>query len=316
MYRVDKRLMIGLIVIIALIVVSFLIAVVIVAVPKGTSGVSFGAASVQVIEIKGPIQGEKSASFLGSAKVAASPVIVEELKKARLNPAIKGVVLEINSPGGTVVASKEIGQAIKDLKEDGKPTVAWIREVGASGGYWIASTTDWIIADELSITGSIGVIGSIFSFEGLMKNLNITYQQLISGEYKDAGSPFRDMTPKEKALFQERLDLIHQAFIKEVADNRGMDYNKVKDMATGIFYLGSQAKELGLVDELGGRAEVEDYMKTKLNTTKINLIEKKKKLGLLDIMTQGMSEASFNMGRGLAYELKQTKVSNEVQLLI
>ncbi|MCK4670190.1 MAG: signal peptide peptidase SppA [Nanoarchaeota archaeon] len=312
----DKRILIGIIVIIALIVVSFLVALVIVAVPKGSAGMSFGATSVQIIEIKGPIQGEKSTSFFGGPKVAASPVIVEELRKAKKNPAIKGVVLEINSPGGTVVASKEIGQAIKDLEKEGKPTVAWIREVGSSGGYWIASTTDWIIADELSVTGSIGVIGSILSFEGFMKNFNITYQQLMSGEYKDAGSPFRDMTPKERELFQERLDLIHQAFIKEIAANREMDYDKVKDMATGIFYLGSQAKELGLVDELGGKAEVENYMKKELNASKINFISKKKKGGLFDLFTQGMSEAFFNMGRGLAFEMKNIRTTNEIQLII
>ncbi|MBW3014372.1 signal peptide peptidase SppA [Candidatus Woesearchaeota archaeon] len=310
----ERSLLIGLIVLAVIIILSFLIALFVFTLPKD-GGISLTGENVQVIEIKGPIQAEKTASILGGTKVAASTVLVEELKKAKDNPSIKAVVLEINSPGGTVVASKEIGNAIKELKKE-KPTVAWIREVGASGGYWIASCTDWIVADELSVTGSIGVVGSILSFEGLLDRYNITYQQLISGKYKDAGSPFRDMTPQETALFQERLDIIHDAFIREVSNNRNIEYNKVKEMATGMFYLGGQAKNLGLVDELGGKTEVENYMKKRLNAEKINFIQKKKTVGLFDILTQGMSEASFNMGRGLAYELKQTRVSNEVQLLI
>ncbi|MBW3011336.1 signal peptide peptidase SppA [Candidatus Woesearchaeota archaeon] len=310
----ERSLLIGLIVLAVIIILSFLIALFVFTLPKD-GGISLTGENVQVIEIKGPIQAEKTTSILGGTKVAASTVLVEELKKAKDNPSIKAVVLEINSPGGTVVASKEIGNAIKELKKE-KPTVAWIREVGASGGYWIASCTDWIVADELSVTGSIGVVGSILSFEGLLDRYNITYQQLISGKYKDAGSPFRDMTPQETALFQERLDIIHDAFIREVSNNRNIEYNKVKEMATGMFYLGGQAKNLGLVDELGGKTEVENYMKKRLNAEKINFIQKKKTVGLFDILTQGMSEASFNMGRGLAYELKQTRVSNEVQLLI
>lgn len=311
----DRRVLIAIIVLIVIVVLSFFITMAIVSMPEGGGISAIGAANVQVIPVKGPIQAEKSPALFGGPQTTAASILVEDLKKARKDQSVRGVVLEINSPGGTVVASKEIGQAVKDLAEE-KPTVAWIREVGASGGYWIASSADWIVADELSVTGSIGVIGSILSFEGLMERYNVSYQRLVSGKYKDAGSIYRDMTPEEMELFQERLDLIHDAFVKEVSANRNIEYDRVRDMATGIFYLGSQAKALDLVDELGGKPEVKSYLKDRLNATEINFIEKKKGFTIFDLLTQGMSQAFFSMGRGLAYEMKNTEVDSEIKLLI
>src|SRR3989344_9012865 len=121
---------------------------------------------IAIIKIEGPIT-LKSSNQLFTEGSASSDEIIENLNKAENNNGVKAIILEINSPGGTVVASKEIADKVKSIQ---KPTIALIREVGASGAYWIASSSDLIIADELSITGSIGVISSYLQFSGLLDN--------------------------------------------------------------------------------------------------------------------------------------------------
>src|SRR3990172_9614359 len=151
------------------------------------NGVGFG--NVAIIRIYGPIL--TTDGGLLSGEVTKSDDILKFIKKANESDEIKAVVFEINSPGGSAVASDEIGRAIKEMN---KTTVAWIREVGASGGYWIASSTDHIIANRMSITGSIGVIGSYLEFSGLLNRYNVTYQRMVSGKYKDMGSPFKELS--------------------------------------------------------------------------------------------------------------------------
>src|SRR3990167_6506295 len=131
---------------------------------------SIESGNVALIKIYGPITTTDSGSFASSA--TSSTDIVELIEKAEKNDEIKAIVFEINSPGGSPVASDEIGRAVKDAQ---KPTVAWIREVGASGGYWIASASDHIIANRMSLTGSIGVIGSYLEFAELLDRYNVTY---------------------------------------------------------------------------------------------------------------------------------------------
>ncbi|MBI3883795.1 MAG: signal peptide peptidase SppA [Sphingobacteriales bacterium] len=170
------------------------------------------------------------------------------------------MLFEINSPGGSAVASEEIANAVKKAN---KTTVAWIREIGTSGAYWVASSSGHIVANRVSITGSIGVIASYLEFPGLLEHYNITYQRLVSGKYKDIGSPFKEMTPEEKAIFQQNLDTIRDYFVSEVAKNREMSKKDVDKIANGVFYLGAQAKELGLIDELGGKDEAINYIEKK-----------------------------------------------------
>ncbi|MBI4983237.1 S49 family peptidase [Candidatus Woesearchaeota archaeon] len=140
--------------------------------------------NVALIKIEGVITSDGS-SYLGSATVS-SPEIINFIQEADQDPKIKAILLEINSPGGSPVASDEIGTAVKRAK---KPTIAVIREVGASGGYWIASAADHIIANRMSITGSIGVYSSYLEFSGLMEKYGIGYERLVAGEHKDTGFP-------------------------------------------------------------------------------------------------------------------------------
>jgi len=220
-------------------------------------------------------------------------------RSADKNDNIKAIVFKINSPGGSAVASEEIAREIEKIN---KTTVAWIREVGASGAYWIASSTDHVIANRMSITGSIGVVASYLGFSGFLAEHNVTYERLVAGELKDIGSPFKDMTAEEKSLFEKSLEDIHDYFIEEVAKNRNLKEQDVKKIATGLFYLGAEAKKLGLVDELGSRDEVIGYIEKQIGED-VDIIEYKKGKGFLSSLSQVMNEKSYYMGMGIGSSL-------------
>lgn len=204
-----------------------------------------------------PIHGAIYSVGASSSATTTADAIIPLLEKAENNPLIEAVILDINSPGGSPVGSDEIGQAVKSME---KPVVSVIREAGASGAYWIASSSDHIIANRMSITGSIGVISNFFGLEEFLEEYNITYERFVSGEKKDIGNPFREMSYSERQFLQEKMDSIHEVFIEEVATNRNMTIEKVTDLATGEFYLGFEAEENGLIDELGGYDEARSYL--------------------------------------------------------
>tara|TARA_Y100000310_G_scaffold302635_1_gene340156 strand:- start:14104 stop:15000 length:897 start_codon:yes stop_codon:yes gene_type:complete len=254
---------------------------------------------IVIIPIKGVITGDGFDDFLSSSG-AVSTTIVDFIKKADEDKSVKGIILEINSPGGTVVASKEIANEIKKTE---KPVVAWIREIGTSGAYWVASSSDKIVADPLSITGSIGVIGSYLEFSGLMEEYGVGYERLISGEFKDAGSPYRKLTQKEQRLLQGKLDIIHDAFIDEVSDNRELSKSTVKELATGIFYLGKEAENLGLVDVLGGEDLAVNITKELVGVDDLKIVKYEEKKGLGDFLSRLSARSFYFIGRGVGKEL-------------
>lgn len=215
------------------------------------------------IKVHGVITGDGSSGIF-SSNSASSTEIVRELKKAKNDEQIKAVLLEINSPGGSPVASDEIAQAIKDVRAANKTVVALIREEGASGGYWIASATNHIVANRMSVTGSIGVIGSYMQFDKFLADWNVSYNRMVAGERKDIGDPFVNLDDTKKEFLQRKLDKLHTFFIEEVATNRNMSVKDVRDLADGEIYLGVEAKEVGLVDELGGQTEALNYIKKKI----------------------------------------------------
>lgn len=279
-------------VIIGLTIVGFLISMVL-SLFTGSDFESLNG-NVAVIDIPGTIVAQKdSGSFF--EEVASSEDIVKLIQKASKNDKVKAIVLRINSPGGSAVASEEIASAIKKTN---KTTVALIREVGASGAYWVASSTNHIIANRMSITGSIGVISSYLGFSGFLQEHNVTYERLVSGNLKDIGSPFKDLTGEEKALLEKKLGAIHDYFVDEVAKNRNLKKKDVEKAATGLFYLGSEAKDLGLVDELGGNDEVIKYLEDKLGE-KVEFAEYETEKGFLSSLSKVMNKNSFYIGEGI-----------------
>ncbi|MBD3313166.1 signal peptide peptidase SppA [Candidatus Woesearchaeota archaeon] len=255
-----------------------------------------GPGNVALISIEGPLTVSKPGSF---SSVASSDQIVELIEKAESSPSIKAIIISINSPGGSPVATDEISNAIK---ESNKTTVAVIRQVGASGGYWIASSADHVIANRMSITGSIGVIGSYLEFDQFLDRYNITYQRLVAGEYKDMGSPLKELSDDEREIIQDILDEMHDEFIIEVSRNRNLSVEDTEEIATGAIFTGNKAKKLGLVDELGGIKEAEDYMNRTLNITVI-IKEYSKELTFGELLFRAFSEQSFFVGRGMGSAL-------------
>ena len=265
--------------------------------------------NVALIPIDGVIVGDKDSDFLFES-VTSSPEAVELIEKANKNPNIKAIILEINSPGGSAVASEEIANAIRKTN---KTTVAWIREAGASGAYWVASATDYVVANRASITGSIGVIASYLEFPGLLDKYNVTYRRLVSGKYKDIGSPFKEMTDEEKTIFQQSLDDIRDYFVSEVAKNRNLNKKDVDKIANGLFYLGAQAKDIGLVDELGGKDEVISYIEKK-EGIRADIVKYKKDKTLFDILSEVLSKQSFFVGKGIGSSLFDRKISSSIEI--
>lgn len=262
--------------------------------------------NIAVIPVSGIIMGEKSGPF--SSGIVSSKTVVKLIKKADKKSEVKALIIEINSPGGSAVASAEIANAITKVK---KPVVAVIREAGASGGYWIASATDKIYANELSITGSIGVISSYLEFADFIDRYNITYRRLVAGENKDIGNPFAKLTQKKEELLQIKLDKIHAIFIKTVAKNRNLSEEKVKEIADGFFMLGIEALEIGLIDEIGDRDSAIKYLEEKLNIT-AKTAEYKKDKTLGEILMGASSGFSYSIGQGIGDSIKSTFTENSL----
>jgi len=235
----------------------------------------------------------------GSIVDSVANAVIAQLLFLESQDPKKDIFLYINSPGGSPVASEEIANAVKKTN---KTTAAWIREVGASGAYWAASATDHVVANRMSITGSIGVLGSYLDFSGFLNEYNVTYQRLVSGKYKDVASPFREMTKEEESIIQSKLDLMHNYFIKEVAKNRNLSEKTVRDLATGMFYLGSEAKDSGLIDELGGKDEAVKFIEAK-HGVKAEIAKYKKQKTFFGMLSGLLSEKSFYIGKGIGSAL-------------
>lgn len=250
--------------------------------------------NVALIPITGPI------SLGGEGKLGergiSSEDLVQFVKDADDNAQVKVILLDINSPGGSAVASDEVAAAVKQAK---KPVVALIREVGASGAYWIASASDQIIANRMSITGSIGVLSSYLEFDKLMEKYGISYQQMTAGKYKDIGTPFRELKNDERQLLQSKLNKIHSFFIQEIADNRKLDVEKVRELATGEFFLGVEAQQLGLIDRLGDKTAAEEYLKATYALDEIRYVIYAHEPGFFDFLDGVMSDFSISLGQGI-----------------
>lgn len=182
--------------------------------------------------------------------ITDSKATLNHLKKFRENEAIKAIVMRINSPGGAVGPSQEILEEIIKTRQK-KKVVASMGTVAASGGYYIASGADIIMANPGTLTGSIGVIMNFTNIEKLTQKLGIDLYNLHAGKFKDVGSPTRPMTPVEREYLQKLLDNVHEQFIVDVARGRQMLAHKVREVADGRVFTGEVAKNLGLVDQLG-----------------------------------------------------------------
>lgn len=205
------------------------------------------ATKVAVVIAEGEIVSGKSFdNYLGSTSFA------KDLKKAKDDENVKAIVVRINSPGGSAMASDVMWRAIQQTAKV-KPVIASMSSVAASGGYYMAMACDSIVAEPVTITGSIGVFGVLFEIDEFLKNkLGITTDRENTGQFSDLGSPMRKMTPMDSAIIQTEVNRIYEVFTEKAAQSRGMSVEQLKSYAGGRVWSGIEAKQIGLVDELGG----------------------------------------------------------------
>ncbi len=201
-----------------------------------------------------------STSFLQGGRIAVIPlrgVITDEaaftgtLDGFRDDPGVRAFVIEIESPGGTVGASQSIFEAIRDLREDDdRPVLAWMGDVGASGGYYAAIGADSVYALPGTMTGSIGVIMEFPNAEELFRKVGVGWEVVASGEHKDLGGLDRALSPEGRKILEEVVGDVHEQFVEVVSENRNLDRETVRGLADGRVFTGRQAHDLGLVDGL------------------------------------------------------------------
>lgn len=209
---------------------------------------------IVVVPIRGIIESpENSSSIFGNVRNKVE-FVRQALEKVEKNTDIKAIILYIDSPGGGATASDTIYKYISDFKEKHKDIkiISYIAELGASGGYYVAMASDYIIANPSAITGSIGVVIQGVNIKGLLDKVGIETETIKSGEKKDILSPFRSLTEDEKKILQEIVDEFHNKFLEVVKKNRrNLTMERIKALADGSIFSGLKAKSLGLVDEVG-----------------------------------------------------------------
>ncbi|MEK7841272.1 MAG: signal peptide peptidase SppA [Deltaproteobacteria bacterium] len=250
-------------------------------------GLPFGD-KVAVVEVEGIITEPES--------------INKQIKEFGERDDIKAIVVRINSPGGGVGPSQEIYREIKRVSAK-KKVIASMGAVAASGGYYIAVAANKIIANPGTITGSIGVIMEFANAEELLSKIGFKGYVIKSGEYKDIGSPLRSMKEDEKKLLQNVIDDVHRQFVDVVAENRKLKVDVVKKIADGRIFSGQQAKEIGLVDEIGNFQDAIDIAASMSNIKgkPIVLYPEKKGIRLWDII---FGDAASALGGQMLKKLK------------
>lgn len=217
--------------------------------------------------------------------ILESEGVVRELTEHLENPAVRAVVIRVNSPGGVVAPTQEIYTAIQRLRNGGKPVVVSMGSVAASGGYYVAAAADRIFANPGTLTGSIGVVMQLTNLEGLLKKVGIDYVVVKSGQYKDTGNFARAMTPEERKILQGVLDDVHNQFIDAVAQGRKLSRAEVLGFADGRIVSGQQAKALRMVDALGGLTEaIEDAARLAGLPEKPRLILPRRRFSLFNFL--------------------------------
>ncbi|AIH04423.1 signal peptide peptidase SppA [Thermodesulfobacterium commune] len=244
--------------------------------------IDFGKPQIGVLEIKGVI--------------ADPEELLRAIKFLKEKESIRGVVVRIDSPGGSVGASQEIFEELKKLRTI-KPVVVSMGNIAASGGFYVSLGGNQTFALPGTLTGSIGVVLQVPNLEKLLKKLGVEAEVIKSGEYKDTGSFYRPLSPKEKVYLQEKIKVIHEQFIKAIAKERKLPEAKVRELADGRIFTGEEALKLGLIDKLGGFWDAVEEVKRLAQIKEAKLIylpEKKVSFWkLLEEKASGLAESFY-----------------------
>lgn len=267
---------------------------------------SSGGGTVAVIPIQGEI-GYSSSNVLGGG-VVNPDVVKEQIRGAEDDGSVCAILLEINSPGGTSVASEEIMNEIKNSK---KPVVSWISDSGASGAYLAATGSDKIVASNSSMVGSIGVIMDLTNLSDLYEKLGINRSSIKAGKYKDMGADYRDLTLEEQSILQVMVNENYDNFISIVAENRNLTHEYVASIAEGRIYTGKQAKDLKLIDEVGGKDEALD-LAARLGGIpgSYKVVTMSSPQSFDDILSSLSSKLGYSIGKGMGSLLEDSNIQS------
>jgi protease-4 len=249
-----------------------------------------------------PFSTDKIAVVLIEGEILESHDALEALHRYADSSTVKAIVMRINSPGGAIAPSQEIYEEIRNVRRrSGKPIVASLDSVAASGGFYIASACDRIVANPGSITGSIGVILQWLELKDLLAWAKMKPETLTSGSMKAAGSPYEQLTPEQRAYLQGIVEQLHGQFVRAVAAGRKLPVAEVSRLADGRVFTGEQALSLKLVDEMGN---LDDALRVAAKLAGVKgrpgtIYPKKKKPGLLDLMTD-QTDSESAIGRVLS----------------
>jgi len=260
------------------------------------AGSLFPAYTVAEVAVEGPISRDGGGSTVPpSAGGAGADDVVEQIERADGDSNVEALLVKLNTPGGEIVPSQDIRLAAERF--DG-PTVAYTTDTCASGGYEVAAGCDELWAREGSIVGSIGVIGSRVNAADLADRLGVNYEQLTAGRFKDAGTPLKEFEEEEREYLQTLVDDYYDQFVAGVVEGRDLAEETVRDTEARI-YLGSEAADMGLVDELGTREDVEASVGERIGA-EVVVKEFEPQRGIADRLRTGAQRTAYAFGAGLA----------------
>ncbi len=253
--------------------------------------------NVAEVAVDGPISRDGGGGPLPSSP-SATPAddIVDQIDRADEDGNVDALLMKLNTPGGEVVPSDDIRLAAERF--DG-PTIAYTTDLCASGGYWIASGCDELWARDASIVGSIGVIGSRVNATGLAEKAGLSYERFAAGDFKDAGTPLKEMNDEEREYLQGLIDDYYETFVERVSDGRDIDAELVRETEARI-YLGEDAHEMGLVDELGTRRDLEDELADRLASDEVTIEEFEPPQTLMRKVGGGAQQIAYAFGAGIS----------------
>ncbi|MCR5504136.1 MAG: signal peptide peptidase SppA [Elusimicrobiaceae bacterium] len=230
-----------------------------------------------VIRVRGVISESSDSNAFSSKQNASS--IANRIREMADKKEIKGLLLDINSPGGTVAATQDIYNALNYFRSKKKPVVALMRDIAASGGFYIAMASDKIVAQPGTMTGSIGVIMQTTNAQELLKKIGVDMGAIKSGNNKDIGAYYKELDPEQKFLLQEMINETYQQFFEAVKQGRpNVDANLLKIYADGRVFTGAKAQALGLIDALGGEEKAKEYLSELTGIKDIKILNQKNKM--------------------------------------
>jgi protease IV len=264
----------------------------------GTALLVLGAVMTGIFALAGRAGGLSLKDKIGvipiEGAITKSEIVVSQLLEFKKDRSVKAIILRVNSPGGGVAPSQEIYSEIRKTRES-KKIIASMGSVAASGGYYVASAADKIVASPGTLTGSIGVLIEFVRLQELMEKIGVDVEVLKSGEFKDIGSPHRKLTEKDKEMIQSLVLDIQSQFVEAVAQSRDLPMEKVREIADGRIFSGSQGLELGLVDQLGNFQDAVDLAKTMagIKGEATLVYPKRRKVRLWDMLAEDASRAFY-----------------------